>query len=280
MRILMKRLSLKDAKPGTPPPWQVLLLVSSYLEPKTLAMASCVSRSWQSLMSSDDVWQNICYTLYPSLSNLKHTNPSVPYHRMYAMASSVARRRLKAPIKPRLSLDNLVFAINISALCPNKTNKSRPILNIAKPAREFALVHNEVLKLDIVNGNYEFPVSTFEGERVKVMWNIMLNDWKAVFTMMECEGKVNFDGCRWDGWFSQELPLPGCCSVADTSTSAGLVADVKLVLSSKEPSRISGGGTDIRISKLSLGMLNIRHWSYVSLDYGLRYLEHFLARDL
>ncbi|KAJ4845290.1 hypothetical protein Tsubulata_015102 [Turnera subulata] len=264
-----RRAKLAGATP-TSPSWEVLSLVSSYLEPKTLARASCVSRAWQSTMSSDDVWQPICSAHYPSLSDLKLTDPSVPYHRLYAISYTAAKRRLIVPPKPHLSLDNLVFAINISALCPKKTNKNRPILNIAKAVSEVSLGHPEVFKLDIIDVNAEFPASTFEGvERVKVMWNVMLKDWKAVFTMIECEGKLSSDDYGREGWFSQELPMPGCCSVADASKNAGVVADLKLVVPSDRGS-----------CKMTLGMMSIQKWSYVSVDYASSYLQYFLAPEM
>lgn len=98
----------------SPPPWQVLVLISTHIDQKTLAIASCVCKSWSISMSSDQIWQPLCSTHYPSLSTL-HTcyNHTVSYRRLYALGYRANNRRLKQPSKPRISLNNIIFALNI-----------------------------------------------------------------------------------------------------------------------------------------------------------------------
>lgn len=95
----------------------------------------------------------------------------------------------------------------------------------------------------------------------KVTWNVLLKGFEAVFTMMDCEGKGSFVSGS-DGWFSEELPSPGCCTSGVTS---GLVAELRLGLRERV------------VEKVSLGVLSIVSWRYVCLDDAFRYLQHFLV---
>ncbi|KDP35765.1 hypothetical protein JCGZ_10845 [Jatropha curcas] len=242
-----------------PPPWEVIVLVAHHLDPKALARASCVSKSWYISMSTDHIWQPLCATHYPSLSQLKFADPSISYRRLYAMASIAASRRVKKPNKPQISLENLIFVINLST--KNHLHLHSTV-SIAKPGVELD-IRQEVFRFDIdvcYKNKYEVL------EDMKISWNLILKGWSRVFTMMDCEGKVRF-GLGVDGWFSEELPSPGCCS---GGYSSGLVADLKLGF-------CGGGKREVRVDKVSVGILNIVNWRYVSIDDGLRYLQHFLV---
>nr|DAD18574.1 TPA_asm: hypothetical protein HUJ06_020037 [Nelumbo nucifera] len=94
-----------------PPPWEVL--VAHYLDPKTLAMASCVCKSWSVSMSSDHLWKPICFTHYPSLSTLRFLDTAVSYHRLFAPGQSSCRHCLRSPSVPHISLDHLIFTMDI-----------------------------------------------------------------------------------------------------------------------------------------------------------------------
>lgn len=82
--------------------------------------------------------------------------------------------------------------------------------------------------------------------------------------MMDCEGKVSFSPVA-EGWFSEELPSPGCCS--STEVASGMVADVKLGFCGRR-SEIGGGGRKVRAEKVSVGILRIVNWRYVLRKYG------------
>lgn len=260
---------MSQGKPQSRPPWpwEALVLVAAhYLDPKTLAIASCVSKSWSLAMSLDLVWQPLCFSHYPSLSNLKISNHSVPYRRLYAIGLAASKRRFKPPSKPRLSLDNLVFAIELS------TKSWRiPVITIAEPGN--IQLGNDMFKFNI-DVNYQ---DCFGGRRIKafeeikVTWNVVLKGWEAVFTMMEKEGKL-CGGCTEavEGWFWEELPAAGCgccCSSTSTDVGSGIVGDVKVGFC---------GGGDMKVEKVSLGMLRCVDWRYLSIDDGLKYLQHFL----
>ncbi|KAM5558610.1 putative F-box protein [Rosa sericea] len=235
-------------------PWQVFDLVSHHLDPKTLAIACCVCKSWFSCISSDHIWKPICTTHFPSLSNLKLTKPAIPYYRLYAMASAAAKRRFQTPSKPCLALDNLIFTVNVF----NHKN----VLCLEKPGDELVVDSSGVFKFDIAVDNYKFEAVALES--VRVTWNVVLKGWKGVFNMLECQGKKGVD---W--WFWEELPLPGCCSGL---VDSGVVADLRLEFTD------SKNNVDVgRINKVSVGMLSTVNLRYVSVDAALRYLQHFLG---
>ncbi|RVW36014.1 putative F-box protein [Vitis vinifera] len=124
------------------PPWEVLLLVAHYLDPKALAISSCVSRSWSISMSSDHLWQPICSAHFPSLCNLRAADPTVPYRRLYAIGYVSVKRRLRSPSKPRLSLDDVVFAIDVQC-------RDSGIVTIAKPASDLEPDPNGLFRFDM-----------------------------------------------------------------------------------------------------------------------------------
>ncbi|XP_030526019.2 probable F-box protein At5g04010 [Rhodamnia argentea] len=243
-----------------PPPWEVVLLVSHHLDPKTLAVASCVCKSWCASMSSDNLWKPVCASHFPSLSALQSTHPALPYRRLYALGLAAARCRARAPAKPHLSLDDLTFVVDV-------WSQDLHITTMSKPGDEIAPDPNRLFRFELVAD--EERLSAMEiMDHVRITWIVALRGWKAVFTMMECEGKASFIPGA-EGWFSQELPSPECCSSA---TASGLVADLKLGFGSRN---VTGGR--IKVERVSVGILSMSRWRYASMEDGLRYLQNFLA---
>ncbi|KAK8315256.1 hypothetical protein V6Z11_D01G226600 [Gossypium hirsutum] len=240
------KLKMSETRSKNLPPWEALVMVAHYLDPQTLALASCVSKSWCQAMSLDVVWRPLCSSSFPSLSNLKISYPSVPYHRLYATGLAAFKRRHNPPSKPRLSIDNIVFTIQLST-------KGVPIFTIAEVASK--MNNNQVFKFDV--GVKHGSFKGIKGlEEMKVTWNVVLKGWEAIFTMMDWQGKLS---CRAvEGWFSEELPCAGCCS---SEVGSGIVADLKV---------------DMEVEKVSVGILRVVDWRYVSIEDGLRYLQHFL----
>ncbi|KAJ6926306.1 hypothetical protein NC651_010666 [Populus alba x Populus x berolinensis] len=76
--------------------------------------------------------------------------------------------------------------------------------------------------------------------------------------------------------FSKEL-LPGCCS--NMVTASSLVPEIKLGFCSEncidEEEGIEDDGKFKR-GKLSLAIMNTKHWRHLSMDDALRHLQHFL----
>ena len=244
--------------------WEVLILVAHHLGPKTLAIASCVSKSWLHSMSSDLLWKPIVTTHFPSLSTLPTT---VSYCRLFALGHSSVTRRRQTPPKPTLSLDDLIFTVSITSM-----QDSRVVSTVSRPV--------EALMVD-PPGVFRFAVSFESGvvvknngfeEVVKVTWNVVVKGWRGVFTLMDCEGKVGFVAGR-EEWFSQELPAPGCCS---KMVASSVMADMKVGMCGCREIESDDGGREVRVEKVSVGIMSVVDWRYVGIDDGLRYLQHFL----
>lgn len=241
------------------PPWQVLDLVAHFLDPKSLATAVCVCKSWAITMSSDHLWQPFFSRNYPSLANLTNAAKStaVSYHKLYSLGHASEKRRVQPPPKPDLSLQHLIFSIDIR-------NPRESILTVVKHGCEVKLDRNgSIFRFDIdVETNKSVGFETLNG--LKITWNVVLEGFRSVFTMMDCEGKGSFV-MGLEGWFSKELPSAWCCSGCGAS---GLVVELRVGL------RESGG--KVVVEKMTLGVLSIVSWRYVSVDEVLRYLQHFL----
>ncbi|CAL5423150.1 unnamed protein product [Camellia sinensis] len=240
-------------------PWQVLVLVANHLDPKTLDIASCVSKSWFISMSTDHLWQPICSTHFPSLSTLHFADSTVPYHRLYSLGRISAKRRLQKPRKPHLSLNNLMFTIDVV-----HNNNSR-VFTVLKLGAELKTDPNGMFRFDIDVDGEKMLVGDDDLGGLRLVWNVVLEGYKGVFTMMECRGRGS------DGWwffFSKEFPSPGCCSGVGKS---GLVADLRLGLGGKGESAGAGAGKMV-VEKVGVGVLSIVSWRYVSVDDALR--EH------
>ncbi|XP_043725750.1 probable F-box protein At5g04010 [Telopea speciosissima] len=220
-------------------------------------MASCVCKSWSIFMSSDHLWKPICFTHYPSLSSLSLTDPTISYCRLYALAHQSTKRRYPSP--PRISLDDLVFAVDIF-------DGNSHSLSLANAGKDLDIHRHGVFRfeVDVQTGDVgAFELST----EMKVTWTIILKGWKGIFSMMECKGKGRLvSGC--EQWFMEDLPAPGCCLNAGAS---GLAAELGLGFSD---------GTKIRVEKVSMGIMNVGSCRYFSVDEDLRYLQHFLLPDL
>ncbi|XP_010246255.1 PREDICTED: probable F-box protein At5g04010 [Nelumbo nucifera] len=245
-----------------PPAWEVLLLVAHYLDPKTLAMASCVCKSWSVCMSSDHLWKPICFTHYPSLSTLRLLDSAVSYHRLFALGQSSCRRRLRSPSVPHISLDHLIFTMDI-------IHGDSNILTLVKSGSDLNNRWNGVFRFDIeLHGGNRSIIEM--SEEVRVTWTVVLKGWRGVFSMMDRKEKGRLVAAG-ERWFSEELPSLGCCSNA---VSSSLVAELGLGFS-----YASDGDKKRRVEKVSMGILSVVSWGYLGIDDGLRYLQHFLLPD-
>ncbi|XP_074274302.1 putative F-box protein At5g04010 [Silene latifolia] len=254
---------------SAPPPWQVLALVSYHLDPKTLAIASCVSKSWFSCFSHDDLWDPLCSSHFPSLSTLHAAaNNVVSHRRLYAIGYAAARLRNPMPRKPNLSLAHLLFAITI------RVPSCGHVISIVRPCMELKRDPHGTFRFEVdLDEGREWSVGELEG--VTVTWNVVDTAWRAVAVMAEESGlkKGGFSSCA-DGWFSEELPTPWCCSGA---MSSGLVADLRLETKAVMTTTHDGGGWNkLRIEKVKVGIMCIVNWRYLSVDDALSYLDHFL----
>nr|XP_043612307.1 probable F-box protein At5g04010 [Erigeron canadensis] len=242
-------------------PWEILDLVSNILDPKTLALASCVSKTWCTTMSSDHLWEQPCTTTFPSLSHLRTTTvPPLPYNRLFGIGHTATKRRQQAPSNPKITLENLIFIITIN-------NSNSPPITIIKPGSSLSLDPKSLFRFDIDVRDHEKWLKFEVLDETKVTWNVVSKGYESVFTMMNCKGKGSFVSGS-DGWFSAELPAAGCCCAASCGGSSGMMADMKLVMREE--------GKKMVVERISVGVMSILSWRYVCVDDGLRYLQHFL----
>ncbi|XP_008786892.3 probable F-box protein At5g04010 [Phoenix dactylifera] len=249
------------APPPPSPPWEVVLLLAQTLDPKTLAKACCVSKSWYSAMSSDRLWRPICLSHYPSSLHLVATDPALSARRLFALLRASSQRRHRNPSIPRISLRHLIFAVDIF-------QRDAPVLSLAKPGEELCGHHGGVFRFEAAVNDGDASLEV--GEVVKIGWTVVMKGWRGAFAMMDRVGKgraVGGDGL----WFSEGLPSPGCCSA---SMGGGLEAELGLEFSDDGDGDEEAGRR--RVARMSMGLMSIADWRYVGVDDGLLYLQHFL----
>lgn len=128
---------------------------------------------------------------------------------------------------------------------------------------------NGLFRFEIDVGN-NFSKATEGFEWIKLRWNIMLKEWNGVFCMMECENSALNLVAGTEGWYGEPLPPPGCCS---KEIKSGLMGEMKVRFGS------AGDESDemMRVDRVSVGVWsNVQDWRYITVDDGLRYLQHFL----
>ncbi|KAL2326074.1 hypothetical protein Fmac_025132 [Flemingia macrophylla] len=238
------------SQPSPTPSWETLVLVATYLDPKTLAIASCVCKSWFSSMSSDNVWRPIVASHFPSLASLP-----VAHRRLFAIGYAAAVRRLRGPSKPGLTLEDLIFVVSVRT-------REDEVFSAVRPGGMLKVDASSVFLFDMGCDGAVLRERTVED--VVVTWHVVLRGWRGVFTMMESEGKVGFVPGG-EGWFSQELPVPECCS---GTVKSAVAADLKVV--------VGGGKGGVRVEEVTVGILSVADWRYVGVEDGVRYLQHFL----
>ncbi|KAK9149005.1 hypothetical protein Scep_007762 [Stephania cephalantha] len=244
------------------PLWDLIFhLVFPRLDPKTLARAACVSKSWQTAASSDLIWAPICLSQYPSLSSLMILPMSTTnsYHRLYSLAytSSHRHRHRPNPHHPSISLHHLAFAIDVSS----SSSSSVILMTLAVDGR----------RLTSRDGVFHFEIDVESGggcdeEEVRVRWSVVLKEWRGVFVVMDYVGKGMRGGGR--RWFTEEVPSPpeSGCTCGGGGGGGGLVGEVELVLGERR-----------KVERVRVGLMrSVACWRYVSVDDGLSYLQRFL----
>ncbi|XP_010555766.1 PREDICTED: probable F-box protein At5g04010 [Tarenaya hassleriana] len=233
---------------GESPPWEVLYLVAGYMDDKTIAIASCVSKTWNLSFSSDQLWRSLCATRHPYLSAVKTASPAISYTRLYSIAESAARHRhlVKREPKPKISLSDLTFVAHVWGTNVNTT----------------AVKHGKDIMVP-PGGPFWFSVdvnhhdgSSGDTTEAKVTWNVVFRESESVFTMVDCVTELPMITL-----FSQDLPAPEYCLF---SSGSGLAAVVKIQLNHDW------------IKRMGLGILNRVDSRYLNVDEALRYLERFL----
>ncbi|KAL6616228.1 hypothetical protein ACP70R_038498 [Stipagrostis hirtigluma subsp. patula] len=263
----------RTAMPGraapSPPPWAALPLVAPFLDAASLAAASCVSTSWRAAFAADYLWAGLCRSHYPSALGLLGQQLPVsdgssscdsPHRRLFALFRSASTRRGALP-PPRLALADVAFAVDVFTACGSGTTQSA--LSFAVAADKAGVVKNAaglfLFELDVSGRNAAIGPGDW-----RVRWTaVRTGHAPAAVLMMDAKapaaraaGAVRFGG-RGEAGVAERLPAPGC-------GGARLEAEAVVELSGEEKV----------VEKVRLGVMC--ECRYVSVDEGLRYLQHFL----
>ncbi|GER35962.1 F-box protein [Striga asiatica] len=250
-------------KTAAPPPWEVLHLVADRLDPKSLAAAAFVSRSWSAAMSADHFWGPFCHAAFPSLCCLRAT-AAVPYSRIYSLGVAASERLRRSPPEPRISVGDLTFSVD-AVLFDGGGRVAAEVVPAARTRPSACGVFE--FEMDVAAAAGGAAAFTAE-DRLRITWNVAFGGFKSVFTAMECGGKGSF--VVGQGWFSKELPAAEGGVVG--GEGSGLVAELRLGL------REVGGGRMV-VEKITVGIMSAMSWRFVRVDDALRYLEYFLLPE-
>ncbi|KAL0428504.1 UNVERIFIED_CONTAM: hypothetical protein Slati_3025200 [Sesamum latifolium] len=94
------------------------------------------------------------------------------------------KRRVQKPLKPHLSLHDLFFAVDVQT-------SRESVVTVVKPGGELKLDKNGVFRFDI-EVESEKLVGFEALDSLRITWNVVLEGFKGVFTMMDCKGKGSF----------------------------------------------------------------------------------------
>ncbi|XP_044972884.1 uncharacterized protein LOC123440377 [Hordeum vulgare subsp. vulgare] len=248
--------------PFRPPPWEALSLVANFLD-----AASCVSTSWHAAFSADHLWERLCRCHYPSAVGLLPLSGSSvnagdqrpsPHRGLFALFHAAASRGRSLPA-PRLALTDVAFAVDLFAAGGKNT-------------LSFAVAASDAGVKKAPGGVFQFVVNVTDrnavagpGEHWSVRWTAVrtgLGVAPAAIVMMDAKVKASRagalgSGVRGEAWATEGLPAPGC-------GGGKLEAEVVVEVS----------GEERLVEKVRLGVL--LDCRYVSVDEGLRYLQHFL----
>ncbi|KAF3330728.1 putative F-box protein [Carex littledalei] len=191
---------MRPAKPTTPP-WEVLLLISHFLQPETLVKASCVCKSWREAFTSENLWRRICLASYPCSFHLLVSGIS-PYH-LFSLFISASKRRYNHPPPLRLSLNQIFFTIEMF-------HGKETLVTVLIPGEE-AMRKNDCtfrFEVDLTAENVALLGETGE---LTAGWTVVMKGFDGAFAMMEREGKGRvFGRDQTRIWFDERLPVPDC----------------------------------------------------------------------
>ncbi|KAF0919697.1 hypothetical protein E2562_030945 [Oryza meyeriana var. granulata] len=250
--------------PSLEPPWEVLRLVGPFLDADSLAAASCVSTACRDTFTAEYLWSKLCCSQYPSALGLlplpdngagASGRSSAPYRRLFALFRSASARRGALP-PPRLALDDVTFAVDIFAASGKNT------LSFVVAARDaIAKSGRFQFEVDLTGRNAAVGQGEFWSVRLTAV-RTGLGVAPAAVEMMDAKvpaarARALFGGVRGETWATESLPAPVC-------GGATMEAEVVFEVS----------GEERMLERVRFGVM--AKCRYVSIEDGLRYLQHFL----
>ncbi|CAN7095913.1 unnamed protein product [Brassica rapa subsp. narinosa] len=226
-----------------PPSWETLCVLGPYMDPETLAVASCVSTTWLECFSSDDLWKALLTTRSSQRSSpyeivLKNTESISCKHLVSAVETDAKRRRKDQVAEPvKISVSDLSFIIHVS----NKKKKA----SVYKKGKDLEFDPSDKFQLEADVSN---AAITAGEDDVMMTWQVMYKG--KFFTIADTTRSL---GTK-NGWFTDKL---------EDKCNRKLVGDVK-------PS-FKG---DV-LEKIGFSVVDSDGWGSLLLDGFLRYLQRF-----
>ncbi|CAA7059395.1 unnamed protein product [Microthlaspi erraticum] len=234
----------------TPPSWEALDRVGSYMEPETLAVASCVSTAWLKCFSSENLWRSLLISRSSQASSpyklaLATTETITSYKQVVTAVERDAKRQRKDQLPElKLSLSDLSFIVHVSA--------GKKKTSVLKKGKDLVFGCNDKFHIEADVSNSGITV----GEKdVRMTWQVVYKNWEKFFTMADTTRSLDDAAHTRYGWFTDKL---------EDKDNRKLVGDIK--------ARFNGGFLD----KIGFAMVDSDGWSSLLVDECLRYLERFL----
>nr|VDD21178.1 unnamed protein product [Brassica rapa] len=179
-----------------PPSWEVLNAISHYMDPETLAVASCVSTTWLKCFSSENLWKSIMTARSSQRScpyeiALEHTEGGIiSYKRLVSAVERDAKRRRKGQLEEavKISLSDLSFIIHVST----KTKKA----SVYKKGKDLVFDPNDKFQIEV---DVSKAGITAGEDEVRVTWQIMYKE--KFFTVADTVRSLDTKY----GWFVDKL---------------------------------------------------------------------------
>ncbi|XP_009117304.1 probable F-box protein At5g04010 [Brassica rapa] len=226
-----------------PPSWETLCVLGPYMDPETLAVASCVSTTWLECFSSDDLWKALLTTRSSQRSSpyeivLKNTESISCKHLVSAVETDAKRRRKDQVAEPvKISLSDLSFIIHVST----KTNKA----SVYKKGKDLEFGPSDKFQLEADVSN---AAITAGEDDVMMTWQVMYKE--KFFTIADTTRSL---GTK-NGWFTDKL---------EDKCNRKLVGDVKPSFKGEV------------LEKIGFSVVDSDGWGSLLLDGFLRYLQRF-----
>ncbi|KAF8115309.1 hypothetical protein N665_0029s0144 [Sinapis alba] len=231
----------------TPPSWEILNAISYYMDPETLALASCVSTTWLQCFSSENLWKTIITSRSSQRSSpyeiaLEHTEGGIiSYkHLVSAVERDAKRRRKGTQVEEaiKISLSDLSFIVHVST----KTKKA----SVYKKGKDLVFGPNDKFHVEV---DVSKAGITAGEDDVKMTWQVMYKG--KFFTVADTTRSLDTKY----GWFIEKL---------EYKDNRKLVGDVKTSFNG-----------DV-LEKIGFAIVDSDGWGSLLVDGFLRYLQRFL----
>ena len=227
-----------------PPSWEALCVLGPYMDPQTLAIASCVSTTWLECFSSDDLWKALLTARSSQRSSpyeivLKNTDNISCKHLVSAVETDAKRRRKDQVVEPvKISLCDLSFMVHVST----KTKKA----SVYKKGKDLDFGPNDKFQIEADVSN---AAITAGEDDVMMTWQVMYKG--KFFTLADTTRSMDTK----NGWFTDKL---------EDKCNRKLVGDVKPSFNGEV------------LEKIEISIVDSDGWGSLLLDGVLRYLQRFL----